>query len=110
MINRSKDNVKNEREYNYCSFGFNLCLIRYNNCIISTMGRVSKVNRRWETSFTLAHELVSSGAWIPGSRNAEKVIILIFDSGAHYGWIQTLFLWILKILDFGISTISSDSQ
>ena len=26
------------------------------------------------------------------------------------GWIQTLFLWILKSLDFGISTISSDSQ
>ena len=26
------------------------------------------------------------------------------------GWIQTLFLWILKSLNFGISTISSDSQ
>ena len=41
IVNRSKDNVKNEREYNYCSFCFYLCLIRYNNCIVSFMVRVS---------------------------------------------------------------------
>ena len=29
---------------------------------------------------------------------------------AALGWIQTLFLWILKSLNFGISTIPSDSQ
>ena len=32
------------------------------------------------------------------------------DSLINIGWIQTLFLWILKSSDFGISTISSDSQ
>ena len=42
-VNRLKDNVKNEREYNYRNFCYSLCLIRYNNCIVSIMGTVSKV-------------------------------------------------------------------
>ena len=36
-----------------------------------------------------------------------EIMYRIFVSN---GWIQTLFLWILKSSNFGISTISSDSQ